>query len=396
MPARETSGSTGGPTDRPVSLGDVQTGGAEMRATGIEELDRVLGGGLVGGSVTLLGGEPGIGKSTLMLQALARMASAGALVLLVTAEESKEQVRLRAERLGALHPNLMIVAETSLPHVLTHVAELAPDVLAVDSIQTVADPDVPGVPGSVSQVRECAHRLVRLAKDRNLPTMLVGHVTKDGAIAGPRTLEHIVDTVLAFEGDRHHALRMLHALKHRFGSTHELGLFAMEESGLADVSDPSRLFLEDRRTGLPGSVVTAVLEGARPVLVEVQALVTPTRAPVPRRSSQGLDANRLTLLLAVLDARAGLPVADADVYASVAGGIRVTEAGADLAVAIAVASARALAVRSRPTWLPWARSVWAARSGRRPRPRAAWPKPRGSGSVAPWCRRRSPTSRTWS
>ncbi len=262
-------------------------------------------------------------------------------MLLVTAEESKEQVRLRAERLGALHPNLMIVAETSLPHVLTHVAELAPDVLAVDSIQTVADPDVPGVPGSVSQVRECAHRLVRLAKDRNLPTMLVGHVTKDGAIAGPRTLEHIVDTVLAFEGDRHHALRMLHALKHRFGSTHELGLFAMEESGLADVSDPSSLFLEDRRTGLPGSVVTAVLEGrSAGARRGAGARHADARAPVPRRSSQGLDANRLTLLLAVLDARAGLPVADADVYASVAGGIRVTEAGADLAVAIAVASAR--------------------------------------------------------
>lgn len=335
---RSAPGSAG-PSDRPIPLGDVSTEMAAMRSTGIEELDRVLGGGLVGGSVTLLGGEPGIGKSTLMLQALARMAAAGAQVLLVTAEESKEQVRLRAERLGAIHPNLLIVAETSLPHVLTHVAEVAPDVLAVDSIQTVADPDVPGVPGSVSQVRECAHRLVRLAKDRNIPTLLVGHVTKDGTIAGPRTLEHIVDTVLAFEGDRHHALRMLHALKHRFGSTQELGLFAMEESGLADVSDPSSLFLEDRRTGLPGSVVTAVLEGARPVLVEVQALVTPTRAPVPRRSSQGLDPNRLTLLLAVLAARAGLPVGDADVYTSVAGGIRVVEAGADLAVAIAVASA---------------------------------------------------------
>jgi DNA repair protein RadA/Sms len=334
------SGSGGSPGDRPVPLGDVDTGAAAVRSTGIEELDRVLGGGLVGGSVTLLGGEPGIGKSTLLLQALARMASAGALVLLVTAEESKEQVRLRAERLGALHPNLLVVAETSLPHVLTHVAEVAPDVLAVDSIQTVVDPDVPGVPGSVSQVRECAHRLVRVAKERNLPTLLVGHVTKDGAIAGPRTLEHVVDTVLAFEGDRHHALRMLHALKHRFGSTHELGLFAMEGSGLTDVSDPSSLFLADRRTGLPGSVVTAVLEGARPVLVEVQALVTPSRAPMPRRSAQGLEQNRLTLLLAVLDARAGLPVADADVYASVAGGIRVTEAGADLAVAIAVASAR--------------------------------------------------------
>jgi DNA repair protein RadA/Sms len=193
-------------------------------------------------------------------------------------------------------------------------------------------------------VRECAAQLTRLAKQRGVVIIFVGHVTKEGAIAGPRVLEHIVDTVLAFEGDRHHALRMLHALKHRFGSTHELGLFAMEEAGLADVSDPSSLFLEDRRTGLPGSVVTAVLEGARPVLVEVQALVTPTRAPMPRRSAQGLDQNRLTLLLAVLEARGGQRLADADVYASVAGGIRVTEAGADLAVAIAVAGAR----RGRP------------------------------------------------
>jgi DNA repair protein RadA/Sms len=330
--------------DRPVPLGEVDTTAAARRSTGIEELDRVLGGGLVGGSVTLLGGEPGIGKSTLLLQALVHMAEAGARALLVTAEESKEQVRLRAERLGAIHPGVLIVAATSLPEILEHVADVNPDVVAVDSIQTVADPEVPGAPGSVTQVRECAHRLVRLAKDRNLPTLLVGHVTKEGSIAGPRVLEHIVDTVLAFEGDRHHALRMLHALKHRFGSTHELGLFAMEEAGLVDVSDPSSLFLEDRRTGLPGSVVTAVLEGARPVLVEVQALVTPTRAPMPRRSAQGLDQNRLTLLLAVLEARGGQRLSDADVYASVAGGIRVTEAGADLAVAIAVAGAR----RGRP------------------------------------------------
>jgi DNA repair protein RadA/Sms len=323
-----------------VPLGEVETAAAARRPTGIEELDRVLGGGLVAGSVTLLGGEPGIGKSTLLLQALTRMAGAGARALLVTAEESKEQVRMRAERLGALDPGVLVVAATSLPQAIGYVDEVAPDVLAVDSIQAVAEPDVPGAPGSVGQVRECAHRLVRLAKERQLPTLLVGHVTKEGSIAGPRALEHVVDTVLAFEGDRHHALRMLHALKHRFGSTHELGLFAMEEEGLADVSDPSSLFLADRRAGLPGSVVTAVLEGARPLLVEVQALVIPTRAPVPRRSSQGLDTNRLTLLLAVLEARGGHRMGDADVFASVAGGIRVTDAGADLAVAIAVAGAR--------------------------------------------------------
>ena len=233
------------------------------------------------------------------------MAAAGAKVLLVTAEESKEQVRLRAERLGALHPGLLIVAETSLPHVLTHVAEVEPDVLAVDSIQTVADPGGArraglGEPGA--RVRAPA-RAVGEGPQHPDGARRPRHEGRRRS-PGRGYLEHIVDTVLAFEGDRHHALRMLHAFKHRFGSTHELGLFAMEEAGLVDVSDPSSLFLADRRTGLPGSVVTAVLEGARPVLVEVQALVTPTRAPMPRRSSQGLDQNRLTLLLAVLDARA--------------------------------------------------------------------------------------------
>lgn len=327
--------------ERPVPLAAVDPVGAESRATGVEELDRVLGGGLVAGSVTLLGGEPGIGKSTLLLQALGRMAEAGARTLLVTAEESREQVRLRAGRLGALHPNVLVVAETLLPHVFAHVADVEPDVLAIDSIQTVLDPELPGTPGSVTQVRECAHRLVRLAKERAIPTILVGHVTKDGSLAGPRALEHIVDTVLAFDGDRHHALRMLHALKHRFGSTHELGLFEMEDEGLADVADPSTLFLADRRTGLAGSVVTAVLEGARPLLVEVQALVSCAQAPPPRRSVQGLDAKRLDLVLAVLQVRGGVPVGGADVYASVAGGIRVLDAGADLAVALAVAGARA-------------------------------------------------------
>ena len=299
----------------------------------------MLGGGLVPGSVTLLGGEPGIGKSTLLLQSLGRMAEEGARCLLVSAEESKEQVRLRAGRLGALHPNLLVVAETAIPHVLAHIDDVSPDVVAVDSIQTVLDPERPGVPGSVTQVRECAHRLVRLAKDRSIATLLVGHVTKDGSLAGPRALEHLVDTVLAFEGDRHHAFRMLHALKHRYGSTNELGLFAMEEAGLADVSDPSALFLADRRAGLPGSVVAAVLEGARPLLVEVQALVVSSDAPSTRRSVQGLDGSRLEMLLAVLQQRAEVPVGHADVFASVAGGIRVSDAGADLAIAIAIASA---------------------------------------------------------
>ena len=305
-----------------VPIDQVDPLGAARRATGVAELDRVLGGGLVAGSVTLLGGEPGMGKSTLLLQALGRMAAGGARCLLVSAEESCEQVRLRAGRLGALEPNLLLVADTSLEHVVAQVEATEPDILAIDSIQTIVDPDLPGAPGSVAQVRECAHRLVRLAKERNLAVVLVGHVTKDGNLAGPRALEHVVDTVLQFEGDRHHALRMLHALKHRFGATHELGLFEMGESGLIDVPDPSALFLADRRPGSPGSIVVPVLEGARPLLVEVQALVNTTTAPMPRRSAQGLESSRLAMLLAVLDARAGMPLADTDVYTSVAGGVR--------------------------------------------------------------------------
>src|SRR5438309_3877433 len=242
------------PAERPVPIGQVAAAGAAARATGISELDRVLGGGLVPGSVTLLGGEPGIGKSTMLLQATAALARAGARCLLVTAEESAQQVRTRADRLNAVAPNLYLVAETSLAHVLAHVDELAPDVLVVDSIQTIYDADLGSAPGSVAQVRECAARLVREAKERAMVTVLVGHVTKDGALAGPRVLEHIVDTVLSFEGDRHHALRLLRAVKHRFGGTYELGLFEMGEAGLVGVPDPSGLFLADRRLGVPGSV----------------------------------------------------------------------------------------------------------------------------------------------
>lgn len=322
--------------DAPVPIGEVDSLGAFRRSTGIDELDGVLGGGLVAGSVTLIGGEPGMGKSTLLVQVLSRLAATGARCLLVTAEESREQVRLRADRLGALPDDLLLVAETSMPRVLAHIDAVAPDVLAVDSVQAVADPDVAGVPGSMTQVRECAHRLAQLAKARTLTTLLVGHVTKDGTLAGPRALEHVVDTVLSFDGERHHALRMLRALKHRFGSTDELGLFEMEERGLVAVPDASALFLADRRAGAPGSVVTAMLDGVRPLLVEVQALVVPSQ--VPRRSAQGLDGGRLPLLLAVLERHGGVDIAGADVFASVAGGVRVPGAGADLAVALAVAS----------------------------------------------------------
>ena len=325
--------------DRPVQLADVDLAEWAPAPTGIEEFDRVLGGGLVPGSVTLVGGEPGIGKSTLLLQALASLANQGARCLLVTAEESKQQVKLRAERLGARDPALWLVAETSLPGVLAAINDVKPDVLVVDSIQTVYDPDIGSAPGSVAQVRECAHQLVRVAKERELTTLLVGHVTKEGTLAGPRVLEHVVDTVLSFEGERHHALRLLRAVKHRFGPTGELGLFEMADDGLRGVPDPSGLFLGDRRAGVPGSVVVPALEGHRPLLVELQSLVAPSALAMPRRSAQGLDSGRLSLLIAVLDRRVGLSLAGADVFASAVGGAKVVEPGADLALGLALASA---------------------------------------------------------
>ena len=304
------------------------------------ELDHVLGGGLVPGSVTLLGGEPGVGKSTLLLQALGALAASGGRCLLVSAEESLTQVRLRAERLATLAPELLVVAENSLPAIATHIAAVEPAVVAIDSIQAVHDPDAPGAAGSVSQVREGAQRLVRIAKESDVATVLVGHVTKDGSLAGPRALEHVVDTVLSFEGDRHHALRMLRALKHRFGATDELGLMEMGAAGLTAVDDPSALFLADRRTGASGSVVGAVMEGVRPLCVEMQALVAPTAAPLPRRVAQSFDSGRLAMLIAVMQQRSRVDLIKQDVYASVAGGVRVSEPGADLAIALAIASAR--------------------------------------------------------
>ncbi len=327
-------------TASPVPLSEVDPRGAPRRPTGVPELDRVLGGGLVSGSVTLIGGEPGMGKSTLVLQALGAMAADGARCLLVCAEESSAQVRLRADRLGTLADDLLVVSETSLPDVCAHAEAVRPAVIAIDSIQAVQDPDAPGGPGSIAQVRDGAQRLQRLAKDLGIATLLVGHVTKDGSLAGPRTLEHVVDTVLSFEGDRHHALRMLRALKHRFGPTDELGLMEMTGEGLLPVLDPSALFLADRRAGACGSVVAAVLEGTRPLCVEVQALVADTPAPMPRRVAQSFDGGRLAMLVAILQRRAGISLAGQDVYASVAGGVRVAEPGADLAVALAISGAR--------------------------------------------------------
>jgi len=324
---------------RPMPIGEVDMAQWRPQLTGIGELDRVLGGGLVPGSVTLLGGEPGIGKSTLLLQAVSSIAADGATVLYVSAEESTQQVRVRADRLGTLSPSLYLVSESALPHLLAAVDEVRPEVLVVDSIQTVFDPDLGSAPGSVSQVRECAARLVGEAKSRGLATILVGHVTKDGGLAGPRVLEHVVDTVLAFEGERHHALRLLRASKHRFGATDQLGLFEMTGGGLEGVPDPSRLFLADRRHGVSGSVVVPTMEGHRPLLAELQALVTRSSLASPRRSTHGLDSGRAALLLAVLAERAGLSFDGVDVYALAVGGVRITEPGADLALALALASA---------------------------------------------------------
>ncbi len=330
------------PPSVPIPIAEAVGDATQPVPTGDDELDRVLGGGLVPGSVTVLGGEPGVGKSTLLLQALASIAEGGgeqgASCLYVTAEESARQVALRAERLGVSSPSLWLVAETSLPHIVGHIDALAPDVVVIDSIQTVHDPDLGSAPGSVGQVRGCAQRLVSEAKTRGVSVVLVGHVTKEGGLAGPRVLEHLVDTVLAFDGERHHALRMLRAVKHRFGSTHELGLFEMGEDGLVGVPDPSALFLADRQPGVPGSVVAPVLDGQRPLLVEVQALVVPSTVPSPRRTAQGVDGGRLAQVLAVLDRHAQIDLSRAEVHVAVAGGVRVPEPGADLAMALAVAS----------------------------------------------------------
>ena len=329
-----------------VPLASVDVDEAAAVPTGVDEFDRVLGGGLVPGSVTLLGGEPGIGKSTLLLQVLVARALAGHRVLLVSAEESAQQVRLRAERLGPVPPSLLILSGTDVGAVAVAVAECLPDLVVVDSIQWVAvGPAVPGerraagIPGSVTQVRECADQLVALAKSRQVAMVLVGHVTKDGSLAGPRTLEHLVDTVLSFEGDRHHALRLLRAVKHRFGPTGELGLFEMGDSGLTTVDDPARLLLGDRLVGVPGGIVLPAMQGRRTLPVELQALVTPMGLAQPKRSALGLDPGRLVMTLAVLTTHVGIGVLDVDVFASVAGGIRVTEPAADLAIALAIASA---------------------------------------------------------
>lgn len=313
-------------------------------STGFDELDRVLGGGLVPGSVVLLGGDPGIGKSSLLLQSCQRLAAAGRRVLYVSGEESVAQIKLRAQRLGAASPGLLLLAENDLEAILAAAGRTEPVVMVVDSIQTVYKPDLPSAPGSVGQVRGCAADLLALAKGRDLTVLLVGHVTKEGQLAGPRVLEHIVDTVLYFEGDQHHAYRILRATKNRFGSTNEIGVFEMWAEGLREVLNPSAAFLSERAADAPGSAVVCAMEGTRPLLVEVQALVTPTVFGMPRRTAAGVDYNRMVVLLAVLEKRAGLHLSSQDVYVSVAGGVSIDEPAIDLGIAAAVASS----LRDRP------------------------------------------------
>jgi DNA repair protein RadA/Sms len=306
--------------------------------TGIGEFDRVLGGGLVPGSLVLIGGAPGIGKSTITTAALANLSAAGQNVLYVSGEESAAQVRLRAERLGSHALGVPIVADTDLETVAATLEAERPDVCVVDSVQVLYDPALSGAPGSVSQVREVAGRLMRIAKERGIATLLVGHVTKEGSLAGPRVLEHLVDCVLSFEGERERTYRTLRALKNRFGSTNEVGVFEMHEEGLVEVEDASARFVNEA-TRAPGSVVLCAMEGSRPLLVEVQALVAPSELVPPRRVANGVDRNRLALVLAVLARHTGVSLGSADVFVSVAGGVRVDEPGADLAIALALASA---------------------------------------------------------
>jgi DNA repair protein RadA/Sms len=323
---------------RPVPLKDVVMESGDRVLTGIGELDRVLGGGVVRGSLVLIGGDPGVGKSTLVLQAARALARVAPPVLYVSAEESAAQVKMRADRLGIGGEGLLLWAESDLAAVQAELDGIKPRLLIVDSIQTVFLPELESAPGSVAQVRECGARLMTLAKGRGIATFLVGHVTKEGALAGPRVLEHLVDTVLYFEGEHHHAYRVLRAVKNRFGSTNEIGVFEMAAAGLVEVPNPSGFFLAERPADAPGSVIVSALEGTRPLLLELQALVARASFGTPRRTVLGADYNRVCLLLAVLEKRAGLPIGSQDVFVNVAGGGRILEPAADLGIVIAAAS----------------------------------------------------------
>ncbi len=324
----------------PKRLDQVEAREEDRVSTGIREFDLVLGGGLVPGSLVLVGGDPGIGKSTLLLQASGCLSSGGKAVLYVSGEESARQTKLRATRLGVEGKDVYLYAETNLEAVLEQVRTMCPGVMVIDSIQTVFLPELTSAPGTVSQVRSCTGRLLELAKGNGITTLVVGHVTKDGSLAGPRVLEHMVDTVLYFEGERHQSYRILRAIKNRFGSTNEVGVFEMGQEGLTEVENPSDLFLSLRAPNVPGSCVVVSMEGSRPILVELQALVTPSFYGVPQRVATGVSRTRLAMLLAVLEKRAGVGLGNKDVFANVAGGIRLEEPGIDLGMALAVASSR--------------------------------------------------------
>lgn len=336
-PARTSIAVGGVRGAKPIPLAQVEPQSHRRTSTGLHELDRVLGGGLVPGSVTLLGGDPGIGKSTIGLQIMAAFSQSGHQTLYVSGEESPEQVKLRADRLGA-DDSVLVLPETCLEDVLAHTESVKPAILLIDSIQTVHSRELSSAAGSVAQVRECAAALVRQAKATGRPTILVGHVTKEGTIAGPRVLEHVVDTVLYFEGEQGGGLRLLRAVKNRFGPTNEVGVFEMEETGLKDVADASRLLLAERPEGAPGSAVLPSIEGTRPLLVEVQALAAKSALAMPRRTTLGLDGNRIAVLTAIIDKRAGLKLYEHDLFVSIAGGIRVQEPAADLAIIAAIGS----------------------------------------------------------
>ena len=329
-----------GPVTSPaVPIGQVPIEDSRARSSGVPELDRVLGGGLVPGAAVLLAGEPGVGKSTLLLEVAAQTARSGLRTLYVTGEESASQVRLRADRTRGVHHDLFLAAETDLGAVLTHIHEVQPELLVIDSVQTIGAPDVDGTPGGVTQVREVAAALVRVAKTQNIATVMVGHVTKDGSIAGPRVLEHLVDVVLQFEGERDSRLRMVRAVKNRFGPVDEVGCFDLSGSGIVAVTDPTGLFVARHHQPVAGTSVSVVMEGRRPILAEVQALVTPSAAERPRRTTSGLDSSRAAMIVAVLQQRCRINLHSQDVFASTVGGVRIQEPAADLATAIAIASA---------------------------------------------------------
>jgi len=326
------------PPASPQPIDRVELEESRRISSNIVELDRVLGGGVVPGSAVLIGGDPGIGKSTILLQALHGLSASEHPILYISGEESAVQIKMRSQRLGLTSPHLYVAAESALENILRLSDELSPAAVAVDSIQAVYTTQLESAPGSVSQVRHCADRLIQEGKRKGRPTFLVGHVTKEGAIAGPKVLEHMVDTVLYFEGDRGHAFRILRATKNRYGSTNEIGVFEMKDSGLEEVANPSELLLAERPLDTPGSTVTAAMEGTRPILVEVQALTSPSSLAVPRRTSMGIDHNRLALLVAVLEKKVGLSMLHQDIFVNAVGGVRIDEPAVDLAITTAVAS----------------------------------------------------------